>query len=66
MIVFYNVKTRSKVEVSENNITKRAYSKTTSKGIQYRYAVQTTVDGTNLTKFVNKETYESLNVPVKE
>ncbi|MDQ3239501.1 MAG: hypothetical protein M3P33_03180 [bacterium] len=60
---FYNVKTRSKVEVPDTDIKKTKYVRTTSKGDQVRYAVRANVNGTNLTKFVGKDLYESLDVP---
>jgi hypothetical protein len=62
---FYNVKTRSYVEVAEKDLKKKAYKRTTSKGEQVRYAVRANVNGTNLTKFISKSVYDSLNVPVE-
>ena len=64
---FYNVKTRSFVEVPDEKLKKKMYTRKTSKGDQVRYAVRATLDdGTSLTKFVNKEVYDSLNVPVEQ
>jgi hypothetical protein len=60
---FYNVKTRAKVDVPESQLKKTKYVRKTSKGDQVRYAVRAHVDGTNLTKFVGKEMYDSLQVP---
>lgn len=60
---FYNVKTRSKVEVPESNIKRQKFERKTAKGVQVRYAVVAVVDGTKLTKFVNEATYKSLKVP---
>jgi hypothetical protein len=60
---FYNVKTRSKVDVPDNQIKKTKYVRKTSKGDQVRYAVRANVNGTNLTKFVGKDVYDSLQVP---
>lgn len=60
---FYNVKTRSKVDVPDNQVKKTKYVRKTSKGDQVRYAVRANVNGTNLTKFVGKDVYDSLNVP---
>jgi hypothetical protein len=63
-VTFYDVKTRSKVEVPEVNITKHAYTHTTSGGVeQTRYALRGRYDGRTLTKFVSRETYEQAGVP---
>jgi hypothetical protein len=59
-IEFYNVKTRQKVSVDESKVKKVVYN---PKGSSPRYAVRAEVDGTALTKFVSKATYDSLNVP---
>ena len=59
---FYNVKKRESVEVAEANCKKVVYKRKTSKGVQERYAVRAKDDdGTNLTKFVNKATYDKLS-----
>jgi hypothetical protein len=63
---FYNVKTRSKVDVPDNEIKKTKYVRKTSKGDQVRYAVRANVNGTNLTKFVGKDVYDSLKVPEEQ
>ncbi|GIW60866.1 MAG: hypothetical protein KatS3mg087_1932 [Patescibacteria group bacterium] len=64
---FYNVKTRSFVDVPDSKLKKKQYVRKTSKGDQIRFAVRATLDdGTSLTKFVNKEVYENLNVPVEQ
>ncbi len=61
---FYNVKKRESVEVAEGKCTKVVYKRKTTKGVQERYAVRAQDDdGTNLTKFINKETYETLSCP---
>lgn len=57
---FYNVKKRAKVEIPDQEIRKTKYE---GKAGQVRYAIRATDEGTNLTKFVNKETWDSLNVP---
>ena len=63
-IVFYNVKKRKKVEIGESDIQKVEYKRETSKGTQIRYAFRAQDDdGTNLTKFVSKSDYESINAP---
>jgi hypothetical protein len=57
---FYNVKKRQKVDVPDSKIKKTVYGQ----GDRLRYAVRAQDDdGTNLTKFVSKETFDSLNVP---
>ena len=64
-IEFYNVKKRKKVSIDETQITKVEYKRETSKGTQIRYAFRgKDDDGTNLTKFVSKETYDVLEAPV--
>ncbi|NOY75058.1 MAG: hypothetical protein GXP32_04620 [Kiritimatiellaeota bacterium] len=64
MIKFYNVKKRESVEIAEKECTKVIYKRKTSKGTQERYAVRAKDDdGTNLTKFVNKATYDKLSCP---
>lgn len=57
-IEFYNVKTRSKVSVDEANVKKVAMD--TRGGT--RYALRAEHEGTNLTKFISKDTYETLDV----
>jgi hypothetical protein len=65
---FYNLKTKSKVEIPDSDIKKRRSVRTTSRGTrQERYAVvaDMDVDGkpVRMFKFVNKATFDSLNVP---
>lgn len=61
---FYNVKSRSKVEVAENDLTKKKFIRTTKTGsTQTRYAARATVDGTKLTRFITEADYNGLNVP---
>ncbi len=64
---FYDVKARKKVEVAESQLKKKTYTRKTVNGtVQTRYAVRASVNGTNLTKFVSKDVYEKLNVPVEK
>jgi hypothetical protein len=68
---FYNVKTRSSVEIDEKDIKKVKYTRKTANGDQFRYAIRTQFtnpDGTkiNLTKFVSKTDWDALDVPVEE
>lgn len=59
---FYNVKKREKVEIEEGACYKVTYTRETKKGTQERYAVRAKDDdGTNLTKFINKDTYDKLS-----
>ncbi len=65
---FYNLKTKAKVEIADSDIKKRRSVRTTSRGTrQERYAVvaDMDVDGkpVRMFKFVNKATFDSLNVP---
>lgn len=57
---FYNVKKRKKVEIPDDQLKKTTYK---GRGDTIRYALRAVDDGVNLTKFVNKETYDSLDVP---
>lgn len=60
MTSFYNVKKREKVEIDDSNVTKRRYP---GRGGE-RYALRAVDDdGTTVTKFVSKETYDSMNTP---
>ena len=65
---FFNLKTKQKVEIPESQIKKRRSVRTTSGGKrQERYAVIAEVRGDGkpmqLFKFVNKETFDRLDVP---
>jgi len=60
---FYNVRKREKVEIPDDKLTKTSYS---ARGAT-RYAVRATDnDSTKLTKFVNKETWDSLSAPMEK
>ncbi len=60
-VLFYNVKKRKKVEISESSVEKVEYKRETSKGTQIRYAFKAVDDdGTNLTKFCSKADYDAL------
>jgi hypothetical protein len=62
-IEFYDVKLKKKVSIAESNIKKTTF---TTKNGQVRYGIRAkTDDGRNLTKFVNKATWDSLNVPTE-
>ena len=65
---FFNLKTKQKVEIPDNQLKKRRSVRTTSGGKrQERYAVVAVVHENGkplqLFKFVNKETFDSLDVP---
>ena len=65
---FFNLKTKRKVEIPDDQLKKKRSVRTTSGGKrQERYAVIAEVhEGgkpLQLYKFVNKETFDSLNVP---
>lgn len=58
---FYNLKTRSHVEVPETNIKKKKMIRKTKSGEQTRYALMAEYEGTTLYKFINEATYNSTN-----
>ena len=63
-IEFYNVKKRKKVQKEEGDVKKVKYERTTSKGVQIRYAVKAVDDdGTNLTKFCSKVDWDAISAP---
>ncbi|MBN1678789.1 MAG: hypothetical protein JW966_00760 [Anaerolineae bacterium] len=60
-IEFYDVKIRQKVQIKESDVIKTTF---TTKNGQTRYGLRAkTADGRNLTKFVSKSDWESLNLP---
>ena len=60
---FYNVKKRVKVNISEDQIKKTVYE---GKGGQKRFAARAVDDdGTTLTKFISKEAFDSLDIPLE-
>jgi hypothetical protein len=63
-IEFYDVKLRAKVQIDESDVKKKKYERETKTGsVQVRYALRANNNGTNLTKFISKETFDSLNAP---
>ena len=61
---FYNVKARKSVTIADAKCEKVVYSRETTKGIQKRYAVRAVdSDGAKLTKFISKDTFDSLACP---
>lgn len=59
---FYNLKTRSYVEVPETNISKTKMIRKTKTGEQTRYALTASHEGSKLYKFVSKDTFDNTNV----
>lgn len=58
---FYNLKTRSHVDVPDGDIRKMKMVRKTKNGEQVRYALTATYEGTKLFKFVNEATYTASN-----
>jgi hypothetical protein len=65
---FYNLRTKETTEVPDDQIKKRRTKRTTSRGIvQERYAAVAEVEAgggpVTLYKFIDKKTFDSLEVP---
>ncbi len=60
---FYNLKTRSHVDVPEAQVKKMKMTRKTKSGEQTRYAHTAEFQGSKLFKFVNEATFKSTNVP---
>jgi len=60
---FYNLKTRSHVDVPMSDIKKQMMKRQTKSGEQIRYALVAEYGGTKLFKFVKKADYDAANVP---
>jgi hypothetical protein len=56
---FYNLKTRSHVDIPESDVRKQKMVRKTKSGEQVRYALTANFEGTKLFKFVNEATYKS-------
>jgi hypothetical protein len=56
---FYNLKTRSHVDVPDNQVRKKKMIRKTKSGEQVRYALTADHEGSKLFKFVNEATYKS-------
>lgn len=56
---FYNLKTRSHVEVPDSEVQKTRMTRKTKTGEQTRYALTTTYEGTKLYKFVSEATFNA-------
>lgn len=59
---FYNLKTRSHVDVPDSDVMKTKMVRKTKNGTQTRYALKATYQGSTLYKFVNEATYTAANV----
>ncbi len=60
-IEFYDVKNKTKVSVASTQVEKVTYERETKSGdTQIRYALKAVKDGVKLTKFVSKETWDSI------
>ncbi|MCH8274460.1 MAG: hypothetical protein IH851_06705 [Armatimonadetes bacterium] len=59
---FYNLRTRESVDVPENSIEKKKITRKTKSGTQTRYQLIGNYQGSKLYKFVNEETYKSMDV----
>ena len=60
-IEFYNVKKRKKVTISSDKVEKVKYERETASGTQTRYAFKAVDDdGTKLTKFASKDSWDAL------
>jgi len=56
---FYNLKTRSHVDVPEGDVRKTKMVRKTKNGEQTRYALTAEFEGSKLFKFVNEATFKS-------
>ncbi len=59
---FYNLKTRSHVDVPESDVRKMKMKRKTKSGEQIRYALTAEYQGSKLFKFVNEATFKATNV----
>ena len=59
---FYNLKTRSHVDVPESDVRKTKMVRKTKNGEQVRYTLKAEFGGTTLFKFVNEATFKSTDV----
>jgi len=65
-VTFYDVKSRQSVEVSDGDVSRTKYERTTKDGkVQVRYALRGKYEGRNLTKFVSEVTWNATDAPVE-
>ena len=63
-VEFYDVKTRKKVKIEDNNVMKTTFN---TKNGQTRYGLRgKTSDGRMLTKFVSKGDWDGMKYPVEK
>lgn len=60
---FYNLKTRSHVDVPEDSVKRTKMVRKTKSGEQTRYAFTAEFNGAKLFKFVNEATYKGSTAP---
>lgn len=60
---FYNLKTRSHVEVPDSSVKRTKMVRKTKTGEQTRYAFTAEHNGAKLFKFVNEATYKASSAP---
>lgn len=60
---FYNLRTRSKVDIADGKISKCKMKRETKSGTQIRYALIGEHDGNKLYKFVNEKDFNSKSYP---
>ena len=60
---FYNLKTRSHVEIPDSDVKKTKMVRATKTGSQTRYAFTAEYGGSNLFKFVNEATFSGSSAP---
>lgn len=58
---FYNLKTRSHVDVPEADVRKKKMPRQTKSGVQMRYALTANYQGTTLYKFVSEKDFNASN-----
>ena len=56
---FYNLKTRSHVDVPEDQVRKMKMTRKTKSGEQVRYALTAEFNGSKLFKFINEKDYNA-------
>jgi hypothetical protein len=63
-VEFYNMKLKRKVSVPHDKLKKQVFSRQGSAGgVQRRYALVAEAEGTRMFKFINEQTFRSLDVP---
>ena len=60
---FYNLKTRTHVDVPDTMVKKTKMVRKTKNGQQVRYALKAEYQGASLFKFVNEATFKATNAP---